>query len=267
MKPFLCHLLQPLPSFFVLYRAISYNLSLNEEIDSISNYISKELTNQRKELEIEGNFVSIKPLSSVKETELMRLTNDKTTSKKEFKNKNNIDYTQLRDLLAQHKWKEADIETTKLMLRVMGKNDWNEVYKEDINSFSCEALLAIDQLWVEYSHGYFGFSIQQNIWSEVGSQVDYETEKRLGDRLGWRKQENWLDYEQLTFELSSTTPTGHLPAQWLHYDQDTFDLFPIPSADYPSMGAWRVGSWLVWQMHLFLSRVKNCNKTFLYMDS
>jgi hypothetical protein len=240
--------------------------SLDKEIDSISNYISKQLVEQRKEIGIaETNFVSITPLPVVQETGLIKLTNDNATLTKEVKNKNNIDYTKLRELLAQHKWKEADIETTKLMLKVIGKSYWNEVYKEDIDNFSCKDLQIIDQLWQEYSHGYFGFSVQQSLWSEMGSQVDYETEKRLGDRLGWRKQGNWLDYDQLTFELSPTTPIGHLPAQWLHYDQDTFELSPS-SAEHLSMGAWRVGSWLVWQMHLFFSRAKICNETFLCVN-
>ena len=233
--------------------------SLDKEIDSISNYISKQLVEQRKEIGIaETNFVSITPLPAVQETGLIRLTNEDSTLTKVAKNKNNIDYTKLREILAQHKWKEADIETTKLMLKVIGKSYWNEVYQEDIDNFSCKDLQTIDQLWLEYSHGYFGFSVQQSIWSEMGAQVDYETEKRLGDRLGWRKEGNWLDYDQLTFELSPTTPMGHLPVKWLHYDQHTFDLSPS-SAEHLSMGAWRVGSWLVWQMHLFFARAKICN--------
>lgn len=242
---------------------------LEKEIDSISNHISKQLAERRKEIGIaETNFVSMTPLPAVQETGLMRLTNDDAILTKEFKNKNNIDYTKLRDLLQEHKWKEADIETTELMLKVIGKSYWNEVYKQDIENFSCQDLQTIDQLWEEYSHGYFGFSVQQSIWSEMGSQVDYETEKRLGDRLGWRKQGSWLDYDQLTFELSPTTPIGHLPAQWLHYNQDTFDLSPSKSSiEHLSMGAWRVGTWLVWQMHLFFSRAKICKGTSLYIDS
>ncbi|MEH2050462.1 GUN4 domain-containing protein [Nostoc sp.] len=237
---------------------------LDKGIDLISNYISKELTDQRKVLGIAGvNFVSTTPLSAVEETGLMRLSNHNVILTKEFLDNQNIDYTQLQDLLAQHKWKEADIETTKLMLKVMNKNYWNEVYKEDIENFSCQDIHTIDRLWEEYSYGYFGFSIQQTIWSEMGGQVDYETEKRLGDRLGWRKEGNWLDYEQLTFKLSPMTPMGHLPAKWLHYDQDSLELSPKSSTEHLSMGAWRVKSWLVWQMHLFFSRTKNCNETLL----
>jgi len=242
--------------------------SIDKEIDLISNYISKQLGNQRKEIGIgiaETNFVSIAPLPAVKESGFIRLTNEDASLTKELKTKNKIDYTKLQDFLDQHKWKEADIETTKLMLKVMGKSYWNEVYKEDINNFPCQDLQTINQLWSEYSHGYFGFSVQQSIWSEIGCQVDYETQKILGDRLGWRKQGNWLDYDQLSFELSSTTPVGHLPAQWLYYDYS--GLSPKSSAEHLSMGAWRVGSCLVWQMHLFLSRTKICNETFLCVDS
>ncbi|MFW9261616.1 GUN4 domain-containing protein [Nostoc sp. CALU 546] len=230
---------------------------LDKGIDLISNYISKQLTDQRAEV----TFVSTAPLSTVEETGLMGLTNNNVRLTKEFSSNQDIDYTQLQDLLAQHKWKEADIETTKLMLKVMNKNYWNEVYKEDIDNFSCQELHSIDQLWEQYSYGYFGFSIQQTIWSEMGGQVDYETEKRLGDRLGWRKEGNWLDYEQLTFKLSPMTPMGHLPAKWLHYDQDSFDLSAKSSTEHLSMGAWRVKSWLVWQMHLFFSRAKSCSET------
>ncbi len=236
-------------------------IALEQTIYLISNYISTQLVDQRKVLGIlETDVVSTNSTLSIEKTKLLEPTNNHSNSVKEFKNSKNIDYSQLQTLLAQFKWKEADIETAKLMLQIMGKNYWNEVYKEDILNFSCQAFYTIDGLWQQYSHGYFGFSVQQSIWNEIGAQVDYETEKRLGDRLGWRKEGNWLDYNQLTFKLSPTTPMGHLPVKWLHYDQDIFDLPPNSSAEPQSMGAWRVGSWLVWQMHLFFSRVQICNE-------
>lgn len=235
------------------------SVSLDNRIESISNYLSKQLAQQTKLLEIgEENVVSTTPLFSVEETGFTELKSEDVRFTNKFKSNQKIDYAQLRDFLAQHKWKQADIETTKLMLQVMGKNYWNEVYKEDIHNFCCQALHTIDQLWGQYSYGYFGFSAQQSIWEEVGGQVDYEAQKRLGDCLGWRKEGNWLDYEQLNFELSPTTPPGHLPVNWLHYSGT--NLSSESSAKNPSMGAWRVDSWLVWQMHLFLSRTKICHE-------
>ncbi|MFN6565583.1 MAG: GUN4 domain-containing protein [Nostoc sp. ChiSLP01] len=235
-------------------------IALEQTIYLISNYISTQLVDQRKVLGIlEADIVSTSSAFSLEKTELVEQTHNDNNFAKHFQVTNNVDYSKLETLLAQLQWKEADIETAKLMLGVMGKNYWNEVYKEDILNFSCQAFYTIDRLWQQYSHGYFGFSVQQSIWNEIGAQVDYETEKRLGDRLGWRKEGNWLNYNQLTFKLSPTTPMGHLPVKWLHYDQDIFDLSPNSSAEPLSMGAWRVGSWLVWQMHLFFSRVKMCN--------
>ncbi|MBU7585650.1 MAG: GUN4 domain-containing protein [Nostoc sp. TH1S01] len=239
-------------------------ITVNQAICLISNYMSTQLVAQKKVLGIvETDVVYPKSQISIEKIELPEVTNNEIEFQLEDKISTTIDYSTLQSLLAQYKWQEADIETAKLMLQVMGKNDWNEVYREDVLNFSCQAFHKIDQLWQQYSHGYFGFSIQQSIWDEIGGQVDYETEKKLGDRLGWRKEGNWLKYDQLIFKLSPTTPMGHLPVKWLHYDQDTLNIFPNLSVEPMSMGAWRVGSWLVWQMHLFFTRAKICNTNFL----
>ena len=237
-------------------------ITLNQAIYLISNYMSTQLVAQKKVLGIEEtDIVSDYSQLFIEKTELAKQANIDIELATEFKSNWNIDYSKLQNLLTQYKWQEADIETTKLMLQVMGKNDWNEVYKEDIINFSCQAFHKIDRLWQQYSHGYFGFSVQQSIWNEISGQIDYETEKRLGDRLGWRKEGNWLNYDQLTFKLSPTTPMGHLPVKWLHYDQNILNM-PSHSSTTPlSMAAWRVGSWLVWQMHLFFTRAKTCHET------
>jgi len=75
-------------------------------------------------------------------------------------------------------------------------------------------LLTIDQLWVKYRQGRFGFSVQKKIWLEVGGKVDYRTEKKLGKRVGWLKKGEWLRDYNLTFNLRA--PSGHLP--WCRYD-------------------------------------------------
>ncbi|MBD2502514.1 GUN4 domain-containing protein [Anabaena azotica] len=237
-------------------------INVNQAIYLISNYMSTQLIAQKQMLGIVD--IDVAPLPSqptFEKTELPETLNNHIEFTQEFISNTKIDYTTLQHLLANYKWLEADVETAKLMLQVMGKSYWNEVYKEDILNFSCQAFHTIDQLWQQYSHGYFGFSVQQSIWNEIGGQVDYESGKKLGDRLGWRKEGNWLNYNQLTFKLSPTTPMGHLPVTWLHYEQDICDTSTNSSVEPLSMGAWRVGSWLVWQMHLFFSRAKVCNET------
>ncbi|MCG6135467.1 MAG: GUN4 domain-containing protein [Nostoc sp. LLA-1] len=235
---------------------------VNQAISLISNYMSAQLVAQKKVLGIlEENVCFTTSPISIKKIELDIPSNNDIKLVQEFQSNITIDYTVLQNFLEHDKWQEADIETAKLMLQVMGKNYWDEVYKEDIVNFSCPAFHKIDQLWQKYSYGYFGFSVQQSIWDEIGGQVDYETEKKLGDRLGWRKEENWLNYDQLTFKLSPKVPMGHLPVKWLHYDPNIFDISPNSLAEPLSMGAWRVGSWLIWQMHLFFTRAKVCHET------
>lgn len=127
----------------------------------------------------------------------------------ELKSAKGADYTQLRDLLEAQKWKEADKETSRLMLQVANrtKERWLDV--DSINNFPCEDLRTIDQLWVSHSNGHFGFSVQKRIWEECGGKVDYETERKLGDRVGWRKGGEWMNYSDLNFSMES--PLGHLP--------------------------------------------------------
>ncbi|MEK0188593.1 GUN4 domain-containing protein, partial [Microcoleus anatoxicus] len=120
-----------------------------------------------------------------------------------------MDYINLRNLLAAGKWKEADQETTKVMLKVAGREEEGWLDDSSIDNFPCEDLRTIDQLWVKYSQGRFGFSVQKKIWLECGGKVDYDTECKLGDRVGWRKGGSWLNYENLTFNKQAQE--GHLP--------------------------------------------------------
>ncbi|NEP06826.1 MAG: GUN4 domain-containing protein [Okeania sp. SIO2G4] len=110
-----------------------------------------------------------------------------------------LDYTNLRDLLAAGKWKEADKETEHCMLI------------ENINYFPCEDLRTIDQLWVKYSNGKFGFSVQKQIYQGLGGTRQYNNKiwEVFGDRVGWRQGGKRLYYSELTFSLD-TAYTGHL---------------------------------------------------------
>jgi hypothetical protein len=124
-----------------------------------------------------------------------------------------VDYTKLRDLLVAGKWKEADYETLLVMLQAVGReeNDW--IREEELLNFPCTDLRTIDQLWVKYSNGRFGFSVQKKIYLSVGGKPDgkyyEEAWEKFGDRVGWRVKENWISYESVIFY--TTAPEGHLP--------------------------------------------------------
>jgi len=123
-----------------------------------------------------------------------------------------IDYTRLRDLLKGQQWREADEETRNVMLKYAGREQEGWLDSEHIQNFPCADLRTINALWVKYSNGRFGFSVQKQIWLECGGKVDIETECKLGDRVGWRRDGKWLDYDDITFNLNA--PSGHLPGWW-----------------------------------------------------
>ena len=127
----------------------------------------------------------------------------------ELQTRRKVDYSTLRNLLAAQNWRQADLETRKLMLQAAGKKEAELLLEEDINKISSVDLRTVDSLWLVSSGGRFGFSVQKDIWKQIGRKVDYGTECELGDRVGWRINNAWLIYSQLTFNL--TALPGHLP--------------------------------------------------------
>ncbi|MEG4394753.1 serine/threonine-protein kinase [Microcoleus sp. BROC3] len=126
-----------------------------------------------------------------------------------------MDYTNLQNLLAAKKWREADEETARVMLKVAGREKEGGLNTESIDNFPCEDLRTIDQLWVKYSNGRFGFSVQKRIYKSLGGTREYDSEvwEKFGDRVGWRKKNEWLYYNELTF--SEKAPEAHLPVVWV----------------------------------------------------
>ena len=125
-------------------------------------------------------------------------------------------YIKLEQLLAAGKWKEADEETYNKMLEVGGKEQlsrqWGElIWMKDIINFSCPDWRAMDRLWVKYSKGRFGFSVQKRIYQNLGGTRQVSV--AYYEAIGWKQKgekENLLLYSQLTF--NSNAPSGHLPA-------------------------------------------------------
>lgn len=139
---------------------------------------------------------------SVKKTKNSQYEND-------FKVFLDIRYKNLERFLANGKWKDADEETLEIMLQIANKRVIHYLRKEDIENFPCEDLLAIDQLWIKYSKGLFGFSMQSNIFGELGGFSAFRFDERdrawmnFGTKVGWRKYDwtnikwTWLSYDQI----------------------------------------------------------------------
>ena len=136
------------------------------------------------------------------------------------------DYTYLRDLLAQGKWQQADARTARIILAVAKKEEIGFLTNKDIDSFPSEDLRTIDQLWLKYSNGRFGFSVQKRIYQSLGGTREYNESiwNAFGDHVGWRKEGVWLTWDWgVIFDIKA--PEAHLPVDLYQWGLKTFGIF------------------------------------------
>ncbi|BAY92079.1 MULTISPECIES: caspase, EACC1-associated type [unclassified Tolypothrix] len=154
-----------------------------------------------------SKIISPQPISTIDTKEPTAKQDDDLSTEK------GVDYTRLRDLLAAENWKDADMETYLVMVQAIGQNNGHYFNTEELLNFPCTDLRTIDRLWTKYSNGRFGFSVQKEIYLSVGGKPDgkYDEEawKQFGDRVGWRVESNWIDYDKVIFDTS--VPEGYLP--------------------------------------------------------
>ncbi|WP_036484809.1 GUN4 domain-containing protein [Myxosarcina sp. GI1] len=118
-----------------------------------------------------------------------------------------VDYQSVQELLAKQDFKSADTLTRQKLCELAGtaaqQRGW--LYFSEVDNFPASDLETINRLWLLYSEGKFGFSVQRKIWLSVGKDFD-----RLWQRIGWKTSGNWTRYPQeFTWDLSA--PEGHLP--------------------------------------------------------
>jgi hypothetical protein len=140
---------------------------------------------------------------------------------------NNLDFTRLRNLLEAQDWTEADKETYSLMIHAVGKKDGEWFEENELPNFPCSVLHTIDELWVKYSDGRFGFSIQKEIYMNLGGKTDgrhYEEPWReAAVRLGWLVNNELIYVQRIIRSIKCLDSTkfevrGHFPlfCWWLN---------------------------------------------------
>lgn len=195
--------------FLQEFHAVKFEDALDEERAFFRlewGITGKKPTSTRAKTTPEESQVSVSIPEQVVETEPKQ--EDELASEK------GIDYARLRDLLKAQNFKDADYETYIRMLEAVGKGEGDFLRTKEALNFPCTDLKTIDRLWVRYSKGRFGFSVQKEIYVQCGAKLDgeYPGDKiwnEFGDRVGWRMSSSWLIYSQLTFTLEA--PEGHLP--------------------------------------------------------
>ena len=173
-------------------------------------------------------------------------------------------YWKLINSLAQYEWQKADALTRDILLKlanrsgksvrkhppladrlfstnhlqeflaptnhVSSKSEYSQsvLDKEAIEKISARDVYTLDRLWVEYSKGRFGFSVQKRIFNEVKQERD-----KFAEKIGWSNvgligdmfsslpyyMFSWIPYNKLKFTLNA--PEGHLPV-WAAKDMKIF---------------------------------------------
>ena len=114
-------------------------------------------------------------------------------------------YADLERYLQDGEWEKADKETYRLMITEVGKEEGQFFSSDDLLNFPCKPLKIIDGLWVRYSKGRFGFSVQKKIYVDKcggipNGKYDEKAFSKFYDVVGWSRR---------TYD--SSAPWGHLP--------------------------------------------------------
>ncbi|TVP63838.1 MAG: GUN4 domain-containing protein [Leptolyngbya sp. LCM1.Bin17] len=127
-------------------------------------------------------------------------------------------YQQLQLYLKTGKLLEADEETVRVILQEAGTSNREDLTPDAVRQFPCSVLRVIDRLWVTYTGGRFGFSVQLNIYQRVGGTLetaiaqDAQRLQQLGEQVGWRAQGEWKSLGQARHDLND--PVGCYPVIW-----------------------------------------------------
>ena len=124
-----------------------------------------------------------------------------------LKSERNIDYSPLEEMLKAQDFQAADQITLEKLCELAGveatQRKW--LYFTEVENFPVTDLQTIDKLWLNYSEGKFGFSVQREIWLSLGKNWE-----QLWSKIGWKTGNNWTRYpNEFTWDLSA--PKGHLP--------------------------------------------------------
>lgn len=159
-----------------------------------------------------------------------------------------VDCRELERLLHLNRWKEADLETNNLLLKVSGREKEGWLRPEDVKKLSANVIKAIDILWLKYSNDRFGFSVQKTIWQALSLKSDTiidirtRSELRFGIAVGWYINNAWLlQWDNFGYDIQALK--GSLPRQY---------IFILP-------GWWRysrgLGGYLLWEFDQLLLKL------------
>ena len=118
-----------------------------------------------------------------------------------------LDYTALQQALIRQDFEEADRLTSEHLRQLAGPAAQKRgyVYYSEVPPMASVDLQTLDRLWVSFSQGRFGFSVQLRLLRSLGNRWE-----QLWPRIGWKEAGTWTRYPK-AFTWSLDAPEGHMP--------------------------------------------------------
>ena len=125
-----------------------------------------------------------------------------------------IDYVPLAMLLATGDYEAADQFTRDNLIKLAGADavKRNFVYWTDVPKIPSTDLATMERLWLEFSNGNFGYSVQKRVWDIENGNFD-----NFIRRIGWTTIDNgnerklkWFGKSEFIYDVDKATK-GHLP--------------------------------------------------------
>jgi archaellum component FlaC len=215
----------------VIWAQMPQDTSKVDELEKQLSRIKEQLKgSEQKRQELKSEVEQLSAQVAKFEAELQK----KRADEPQLISEAGIDYSRLQNFLAAGEWGKANNETRIILetLPWLVTGDCNSsIDNQGIQQIPAPDIQTIDNLWLHYSYGRFGFSIQKRIYKEVDENL-----VELGKNVGWVQSgvddvEFWRSYSKLgysehgklcRYDLSFQLDTfiGHLPMPdwWWYYD-------------------------------------------------
>jgi len=125
-----------------------------------------------------------------------------------------VDYVPLATMLATGDFKAADQFTRDNLIKISGAADKGRsfVYFTEVKNIPSVDLATMERLWLDFSDGKFGYSVQKRAWDLENGHFD-----NFIRRIGWTATEDgrerklkWFGANEFIYDVSKA-PKGHLP--------------------------------------------------------
>lgn len=179
-----------------------------------------------------------------------------------------IDIKKLEQFLKAKQWEAADRETTKLILQATNASTEPLVDLQPslVKRLPCADLQAIDQLWVKYSRGRFGFSVQKKIFEAIaeaptpkklealapnrnkqlspGKSPNVLTEASISDKDSQKIGQMNQFSSRIGFSIHKAAkptlqaPAGRLPSWGVFFEQPASNFKPFSTPEFVQRQKW-----------------------------